>query len=128
MTKSLRLTIDDKVPGPQHTQNTTLTTGPTVRLSSQVLSASVDQFEPVQLRLIDTPGLNLSDDPIGSKARERGVAGLIRLLEERFEETLKEESRIIRTRKRQEDGMIHLGKSAALFTTQSKADSSALLD
>jgi hypothetical protein len=85
-------------------------TGPTLRLSSQVVTASVEQYEPVQLRLIDTPGLNLSNDPVGSKARERGVAGLIRLLEERFEETLKEESRIIRTRKRQEDGMVHLGE------------------
>jgi septin family protein len=85
-------------------------TGPTLRLSSQVVTASVEQYEPVQLRLIDTPGLNLSNDPVGPKARERGVAGLIRLLEERFEETLKEESRIIRTRKRQEDGMVHLGE------------------
>lgn len=87
---------------------TTKATGPTLRLSSQVVSATVEQYDPVQLRLIDTPGLNLSSDPVGSKARERGVAGLIRLLEERFEDTLKEESRIVRTRKRQEDGMIHL--------------------
>jgi septin family protein len=85
-------------------------TGPTLRLSSQVVTAAVEQYDPVQLRLIDTPGLNLSNDPVASKARERGVAGLTRLLEERFEETLKEESRIIRTRKRQEDGMIHLGE------------------
>ena len=85
-------------------------TGPTLRLSSQVVTAAAEDYETVQLRLIDTPGLNLSDDPVGSKARERGVAGLIRLLEERFEETLKEETRIVRTRKKQEDGMIHLGK------------------
>jgi septin family protein len=79
-------------------------------LASQVVTAAVEQYDSVQLRLIDTPGLNLSNDPVASKARERGVAGLTRLLEERFEETLKEESRIIRTRKRQEDGMIHLGE------------------
>ena len=89
---------------------TTPATGPTLRLSSQVVNANVEQYDPVQLRLIDTPGLNLSSDPVGSKARERGVAGLIRVLEERFEDTLKEESRIVRTRKRQEDGMIHLGE------------------
>ena len=75
-----------------------------------MVTAAAEDYETVQLRLIDTPGLNLSDDPVGSKARERGVAGLIRLLEERFEETLKEESRIVRTRKKQEDGMIHLGE------------------
>jgi hypothetical protein len=93
-------------------------TGPTLRLSSQVVTAAVEQYDPVQLRLIDTPGLNLSNDPVGSKARERGVAGLTRLLEERFEETLKEESRIIRTRKRQEDGMIHLGEYHMSYETR----------
>jgi septin family protein len=92
-------------------------TGPTLRLSSQVVTAAVEQYDPVQLRLIDTPGLNLSNDPVASKARERGVAGLTRLLEERFEETLKEESRIIRTRKRQEDGMIHLGEHHMSYET-----------
>ena len=86
--------------------------GPTLKLSSQLVTAAVEQYDPLQLRLIDTPGLNLSNDPVSSKARERGVAGLTRLLEDRFEETLKEESRIVRTRKRQEDGMIHLGEPA----------------
>jgi septin family protein len=96
--------------------NTATTIGPTLRLSSQVVNATVEQYDPVQLRLIDTPGLNISSDPVGSKARERGVAGLIRLLEERFEDTLKEESRIVRTKKRQEDGMIHLGELRMLET------------
>jgi len=86
--------------------------GPTLRLSSQVVSAAVELYDPLQLRLIDTPGLNLSNDPVGSKTRERGVAGLTRLSEDRFEDTLKEESRIVRTRKRQEDGIIHLGEPA----------------
>ena len=99
---------------------TTPATGPTLRLSSQVVSATVEQYDPVQLRLIDTPGLNLSSDPVGSKARERGIAGLIRLLEERFEDTLKEESRIVRTRKRQEDGMIHLGELCLSLSEASK--------
>jgi len=84
--------------------------GPTLRLSSQVVTAAVEQYDPIELRLIDTPGLTLSNDPVSSKARERRVAGLTLLLEDRFEDTLKEESRIVRTRKRQEDGMIHLGE------------------
>lgn len=84
---------------------------PTLRLSSHVVNAHLEDHDPVSLRLIDTPGLNLSPDLVASRARERGVSGLLRLMEERFEETLKEESRIVRTRKRQEDGMVHLGQS-----------------
>jgi septin family protein len=72
--------------------------------------------------LVDTPGLNLSSDLVASRARERGIAGLLRLLEERFEDTLKEESRINRTRKRQEDGMIHLGKLKAAHLLGVSAD------
>jgi septin family protein len=72
--------------------------------------------------LVDTPGLNLSSDLVASRARERGIAGLLRLLEERFEDTLKEESRINRTRKRQEDGMIHLGKLIAAHLLGVSAD------
>lgn len=95
-------------------------TGPTRRLTSEVIDAVVDGHEAVKLRLIDTPGLNLSSDLVASRARERGVAGLLRLMEDRFEETLKEESRIIRTRKRQEDGMVHLGESFARVPTPSR--------
>lgn len=83
--------------------------GPTLRLSSRIMTASLENHDTVQLRIIDTPGLNLTDDPVAIKARERGVAGLLRLLEERFENTLKEETRIDRSRKRLENGMIHLG-------------------
>lgn len=93
-------------------QSNEMSAGPTLRSSSHIVNALIEGYEPAKLRLIDTPGLNLSSDPVASRARERGVAGLLRLMEERFEETLKEESRIIRTRRKQEDGMIHLGESA----------------
>ncbi|WVQ78629.1 hypothetical protein IAT38_000716 [Cryptococcus sp. DSM 104549] len=60
------------------------------------------------LRIIDTPGLELSaGDPVKEKERERGVAGLVMMVEERFEEMLREE-RKVRRQVGAEEGLIHL--------------------
>ncbi|WVO14094.1 hypothetical protein L204_101722 [Cryptococcus depauperatus] len=60
------------------------------------------------LRLVDTPGLELSsDDGVGAKERERGVIGLLRIVEDRFECTLREE-RKVRRQVGAEEGLVHL--------------------
>jgi len=62
-------------------------------------------YNRTTLRLTDTPGLEL-DAP---HELEPGVSGLMSLLEGRFDERLREESRIVRQQKA-DDGMVHLGQ------------------
>ena len=83
----------------------------TTRISSRTAMANLPDYEKVSLRIIDTPGLELdSDGGVREKERERGVVGLVRMLEERFNEMLKEESRIVRRQPRADDELVHLGE------------------
>lgn len=63
--------------------------------------------------MIDTPGLDLSlgEDQVAAKEgeNERNVKGLLNIVEERFEYTLREE-RKVRRRVGAEEGLVHLGK------------------
>ncbi|OWZ56595.1 septin ring protein [Cryptococcus neoformans 125.91] len=63
------------------------------------------------LRVIDTPGLDLSlgEDQVAAKEgeNERNVKGLLNIVEERFEYTLREE-RKVRRRVGAEEGLVHL--------------------
>ncbi|WVQ69796.1 uncharacterized protein L199_008016 [Kwoniella botswanensis] len=64
--------------------------------------------ERLLVRIIDTPGLDLRlNDELSHKSRERGVSGLIRLLEDRFEVMCQEEKKI-RRMTGGEEGLIHL--------------------
>nr|XP_019042518.1 hypothetical protein I302_09127 [Kwoniella bestiolae CBS 10118]OCF21448.1 hypothetical protein I302_09127 [Kwoniella bestiolae CBS 10118] len=64
--------------------------------------------EKLLVRIIDTPGLDLKiNDELSLKSRERGVGGLIRLLEDRFEVMCEEEKKI-RRMTGGEEGLIHL--------------------
>lgn len=69
------------------------------------------------LRLIDTPGLELppGEDWVAAKKgeSERSVKGLLSIVEERFEYTLREE-RKVRRRVGAEEGLVHLGKQDVL--------------
>jgi hypothetical protein len=76
------------------------------------------EADPVLLRLIDTPGLDLSSDILASATCERGVAALIRLLEERFEETLPEENKVVRRKVGEDDGLVHLGEWGSRCATR----------
>ena len=51
-------------------------------------------------------------DAVASRERERGITGLMRLIEHRFGDVMREESRIVRRGTRGEDDLIHLGKSS----------------
>jgi septin family protein len=99
-------------PGPPVSPGTTprSTSARTTRLSSTTLL--VDASEWVQLRLIDTPGLELGSEAVQVKERERGIAGVLRLVEERFEERLREESRIVRRQVKGAEDLVHLSGSA----------------
>ena len=97
---------------------------PTVRLSSQTTTVIMEGCERTFLRLIDTPGLALGADPVQEKERERGVAGMMRMLEERFGEMMREESRIVRKATRGEDDLVHLGG----LVWRALADGSAVSD
>lgn len=50
-------------------------------------------------------------DFLGSTTRDRGVAALVRLLEDRFEERLREERKVVRRKvgSNDDDGLVHLG-------------------
>lgn len=72
------------------------------------MTVSLDDYERTLLRVIDTPGLAMGTDAVQEKERERGVTGLLRLLEERFADVMREESRIVRRTTRGEDDLIHL--------------------
>ncbi|OCF36379.1 hypothetical protein I316_01626 [Kwoniella heveanensis BCC8398] len=64
--------------------------------------------ERLLVRFIDTPGLDLAlSDELKAKERERGVAGLLRLVEDRFEEMWREE-RKVRRQVGAEEGLVHL--------------------
>jgi septin family protein len=71
-----------------------------------------DSHERTLLRLIDTPGLAVGDDPVAEKERERGILGLTRLVEEQFAQVMREESRIVRRATRGEDDLVHLSEDA----------------
>ncbi|KAK4685067.1 hypothetical protein P7C73_g5090, partial [Tremellales sp. Uapishka_1] len=70
------------------------------------------EFEKTSLWIVDTPGLevgsDLSSSNIKERERHRGIDALVRMLEERFTETLREESRIVRVKPRMDDELIHL--------------------
>ena len=83
---------------------------PTTRLSSRTATSKDDGYSRTTLRLIDTHGLAMGHDLIQEKERERGVAGLLRMMEGRFTEVMREESRVIRKSTRGEDDLVHLGK------------------
>lgn len=94
----------------------------TVRLSSQIIRVPPSPSDPsspcgsegekstLLLRLIDTPGFDLGADAIATASRERGLAGLTRLVEDRYEEMLREESKVVRRKARDEEGLIHLSE------------------
>ncbi|WVQ71908.1 hypothetical protein IAR50_001450 [Cryptococcus sp. DSM 104548] len=97
---------------------------PTSRPQSHTCLSTYSQ-DRILLRLIDTPGLELSPDDniavggitaetalghgegVKAKERERGVKGLLRILEERFKYTLREESKVQR-RVGADEGLVHL--------------------
>jgi hypothetical protein len=88
---------------------------PTTRLSSRTIPVESPQFDKVLLWLIDTPGLELGGDDgptVRAGERERGVVGLLRLMEERFEGRLREESRIVRRQAKVDDDLVHLGEQS----------------
>lgn len=85
------------------------TTSPTTKFTSKTIQVTHPGYERCLLRLVDSPGLELAGTELGDKQRERGVVALIRLLEEKFGETLREESRIIRRGPRADDDLVHLG-------------------
>jgi hypothetical protein len=101
-------------PGPPVSPGTTprSASAPTTRLSSTTLLVDAPESEWVQLRLIDTPGLELGSEAVQVKERERGIAGVLRLVEERFEERLREESRIVRRQVKGAEDLVHLSESA----------------
>jgi len=59
--------------------------------------------------LIDTPGLPTSNEASEQIERDIGITTLLRIIEERFDERLREESRIVRRPEKGEDDLIHLG-------------------
>ncbi|RXK41000.1 hypothetical protein M231_01631 [Tremella mesenterica] len=95
-------------PGPPQTAPQSMIPSPTKRMSSQMITASLPDYEKTLVRVIDTPGLELADTAVGRSERNRGVEGLLRMLEERYEETLREESKVLRTKARADDEVIHL--------------------
>jgi hypothetical protein len=83
---------------------------PTVRPIPHTVLTTNPSFEKTQLRIIDTPGLELGEeDRLHEKERGRGLVGLMRMLEERFALALREESRVIRRKAGGEDDLVHLG-------------------
>ncbi|TYJ58098.1 hypothetical protein B9479_001194 [Cryptococcus floricola] len=101
----------------------TLNPAPTSRPQSHTCLSTHSQ-DRILLRLIDTPGLELCPDEdlvggiaaetalghgvgVKGKERERGVKGLLRILEERFKYTLREESKVQR-RVGADEGLVHL--------------------
>ncbi|ORX33805.1 Septin-domain-containing protein [Kockovaella imperatae] len=81
----------------------------TNRITSRSSVVQVEGYDRVQLRLIDTPGLELgSGDTVREKERERGVAGLMRLIEDQFGEFMSEESRIVRKSSGGDDNLVHI--------------------
>ncbi|WVF71915.1 hypothetical protein IAT40_006725 [Kwoniella sp. CBS 6097] len=79
---------------------------PTLKPKAYTTISSVS--ERLLVRLIDTPGLDLAlADELKAKERERGVAGLLRLVEDRFEEVWREE-RKVRRQVGAETGLVHL--------------------
>jgi len=79
-------------------------------MSSHTVTVSHETLERTVLRLIDTPGLAMGGDLVEEKERERGVDGLLRMIEDRYAEVMREESRVIRRATRGEDDLIHLSK------------------
>lgn len=98
-------------PGPPVTGNTKPL--PTTTISLKSIETNLDNHEKTLFRIIDTPGLELGNDgnrPSSKAAeRERGVSGLLMLIEEQFRETLKEERKVVRQQGRGEEDMVHLG-------------------
>lgn len=88
----------------------TVPLGPTTRMNSHTVAVSHETLERTVLRLIDTPGLAIGRELVEEKERERGVDGLLRMIEDRYAEVMREESRVIRRATRGEDDLIHLGK------------------
>ena len=82
---------------------------PTTRVSSRVVHVSEDLYDRTILRLIDTPGLPPGPGAVEDKERERGIAGLLRIMEDGFGSVMREESRIVRRATRGEDDLVHLG-------------------
>ncbi|KAL7424191.1 hypothetical protein Q5752_001777 [Cryptotrichosporon argae] len=78
-------------------------TRPTARPS---LSTHVLESPRLLLRLIDTPGLAPAG-PTADFERERGMTGLLRMVEEKLAEVMREESKVVR-RKDEGDELIHL--------------------
>ena len=85
-------------------------TPPTTRLSARSTTVNHDTYERMLLRLIDTPGLPPVSDPVALAERERGLSGLVDLIEQRFGEVMREESRVWRKATRGEDDLVHLGQ------------------
>ncbi|ODO10961.1 hypothetical protein I350_01560 [Cryptococcus amylolentus CBS 6273] len=108
--------------GAAEKMNVVVAGGKGVGKTSQVANLIHDYR--ILLRLIDTPGLELCPDEdlvggiaaetalghgvgVKGKERERGVKGLLRILEERFKYTLREESKVQR-RVGADEGLVHL--------------------
>ncbi|ORY29964.1 hypothetical protein BCR39DRAFT_494923 [Naematelia encephala] len=81
---------------------------PTTTVFARVTTVLLDGYERTRLRLIDTPGLELGNDPVNATERERGVAGVLRFIEERFEDMLREERKVVRRQGTSEDRLVHL--------------------
>lgn len=67
--------------------------------------------EKLELQIIDTPGLDLRVDDglnIHGRQRERGIQALMRVAEERFDEVLKEESKVVRRQLSGGSDLLHL--------------------
>ena len=94
--------------------STTLEPRPTTRMIAHTTKVSVKGYDNILLRVIDTPGLELRTDEEGSshfaKERERGVKGLITLMEARFEDLLREETRIFRRKTGDDESVVHLSE------------------
>jgi septin family protein len=81
----------------------------TTKVSSRVVQVPEELYDRTTLRMIDTPGLPPGCGAVEDKERERGIAGLLRIMEDGFESVMREESRIVRRATRGEDDLIHLG-------------------
>ncbi|WRT67407.1 uncharacterized protein IL334_004378 [Kwoniella shivajii] len=84
------------------------TNQPTLKPKAYTTISTVSEREKIQVRFIDTPGLDLTmEDDVSHQCRERGVGGLIRMLEDRFQVMCEEEKKV-RRMTGGEDGLIHL--------------------
>jgi hypothetical protein len=102
-------------PPPRPAHSSLSQPSPTNRIISHVIRQN-GYLKANQVRLIDTPGLQLGEnDILHEKERERGMAGLLRMMEERFALVFKGENRIVRRKHGVEDDIVHLGQLADTF-------------